>query len=165
MKLKNITKPLIMTVFLLTSANLSANEFSEKDIDEMLEKLNYQETLKINTEINDPFSYKEPEIDEDEKKANDKKSQILNNNVQNTNIITNIQTPTPIPTKVVKKEKKVVVDYQGIIVNKAVINNKLFKKGDTFLGSKIVEIKPQYVLLKQNGFTFKIDRKKKINKK
>jgi hypothetical protein len=114
--------------------------FSAKQIDDMVEKLNYQEKVKINTDVKDPFDY--PVI---VKKVELKKSK------DGKNII--------VKKKIKKVEKKIIINYQGLIINKALINNKTYKVGDYFKNSKIIKITPNKLYLKQNDFIFVVNKK------
>lgn len=156
--MNKLLKSLLVSALLVNvgfSAETTTNNFTEKDIDKMLEKLNYQEEFKINTNISDPFYYKNPE------KKVEKTTEISKTTTKTSG--KEVKKVDVEPEKIVKKTKKVIIDYQGIIIDKALINSKLYKVGDLFLGAEITDINPNSISLKQNNFVFEINKKKNQN--
>lgn len=114
--------------------------FSDKQIDDMIKTLNYQESTTINTDIKDPFGYPEKKEKIVKKKKTSKAKALKTAQKQK------------------KVEKKIIIDFQGLIINKALINNKTYEKGDYFNDAKIVNITPNKLFLKQNDFIFVIQK-------
>lgn len=136
--MKNIIKKSIIGIIALSITAQAS--FSNKQIDDMVKKLNYQENTKISTDIKDPFGYPKP-------KATTIK------------LIKAKSNKKVIPRKKIKKvEKKIIINFQGLIINKALINNKTYEKGEYFHDAQIVSITPNKLFLKQNDFIFVIEK-------
>ncbi len=139
-----INSKFIGSVILLSSLLVSsASALSEQQVDDMVDKLNYQEEIIVNTNIKDPFGYP-PEIVKKKKKVLLKKKVALSTSNE----------------KAKKEEKKVVINYQGIIINKAVVNNKKYVIGDVIYGATITYITPIKLYLQQNDFIFTVNKNK-----
>lgn len=126
-----------LTCMITTFSNAAA--LTEQQIDEMINKLNYQEKVKTNVNIKDPFEYPKPPV-----------------------IVTPLtQEQKKELEKPIIKKVPLVLDYQGIIVDKALINGKIFKKNDIIHKGEIISIENEKILVKQNDFIFEVAKETK----
>jgi len=136
-------KLLLIPIISLGLFSISAEaSFSEKQIDDMVKKMNFQENENINTDIIDPFGYPEEKVVKKKvvKKVNRLKTKNSNKK---------------------KVEKKIIINYQGLIIDRALINGKSYKLNDFFNESQIIKITPEVLYLKQNDFIFEVHKNKK----
>lgn len=137
LKMKNKIIKIGLSISLLSVSAFAS--FSDKQVDDMIKKLNYKENTVIYTDIKDPFGY--PEKEEKQIKKRIKKQKALKS------------------IKKKKKElKKIIINYQGIIIDKALINNKTYKKGNYFEDAKIVNFTDKELFLQQNDFIFAVEK-------
>ncbi|MGP1561358.1 MAG: hypothetical protein ACTTIC_04630 [Helicobacteraceae bacterium] len=56
-----------------------------------------------------------------------------------------------------EKSEQTLVILQSILGDTALINNRWYKKGDSFMGMKITEVKEKYILLANKSHTKKLE--------
>ena len=141
--MKKIILTLMSLTILCVSVNAKDNVFTETQIDKMINKLNYTEHEKVEIDIQDPFLYPQAPI------------------------VEQIKAPSFAAAVIEKKKEKIVqterivIDYQGMIIDKARINSKTYKIGDFFQNTaKIISISTSKISLDQNGFVFEVLKNK-----